>query len=546
MNLILMNGIIVSMDKLNPTAEALFIKGNIIVSIGTNSDVLKSRDINTEIIDLKGKLLVPGFIDSHLHLIDYGFSLCKVELSNCKNIDEIIEQTKRFIKENPPKKDQWILGGGWNQDNFKEMRFPTRYDLDKISLEYPICLTRSCLHIAVTNSKALEMCNISNETPQTNGGFFDTDDNGEPLGIFRENAKYLICNKINEPNIEEIKKNILRAVSNIIKKGITSVQTDDFEALPGKDFEKIIKAYIELNEIGNLSVRVYEQCLLTNSNRLNKFLKHGYRTGYGDDFFKIGPLKLLADGSLGARTAFLNKPYEDDILNYGIPVYTQSELDQLVITAHREGMQIAIHSIGDKTMYMALESLEKAFDLYPNKNHRAGLIHCQVTDNLLINKFKEMNIIIYIQPSFTCGGLHIAEKRLGKERSKTSYNWGNLFNNGIKIACSSDSPVMSFDVMLGIYAAVTRKDLDGYPEDGWLPDQKLTVYQALQGYTLNAAYASFEEKEKGSLEVGKLADMVVLSDNIFEIEPDKIKDVEVLITILDGEIKYCSDSFIEI
>lgn len=538
MSLILTNGKIVTMDPSNPRAEAVAVKNGQFVKVGSNEDVLPFKDENTKVIDLEGKMLVPGFIDSHMHLLYYGNSLQTVDLSGSKSIEEIIQRAKTFIANHPLQENQWVQGGGWNQDYFDIKRFPNRYDLDKISTEYPIAFTRACYHVVIVNSKALELTGITKGTSQVEGGHFDVDENGEPLGIFRENARYLIYDKIQEPDLDGVKNMIISGCKNALRQGITSIQTDDLEALPSKDFEKVLKAYTELSEDGQLPIRIYEQCLLPHIDRLQKFLDLGYRTGNGNAFFKIGPLKLLGDGSLGARTAYLCKPYADDPSTCGIPVFTQEELDELVTTAHNSGMQIAIHGIGDKIMYMAFESLEKAQRQNPRKDARHGIVHCQITDEILLDKFKELDAIAYIQPIFIGYDLHIVEDRIGKERTKTSYNWKGLFDRGVHVACGSDCPVEPFDVLPNIYAAVTRKDLSGYPENGWLPEQKLTVDQALYGFTLGAAYASFEENIKGSIEVGKLADMVVLSDDLYAIDPDKIKDVSVEMTFVGGHLAY--------
>ncbi len=399
-------------------------------------------------------------------------------------------------------------------------------------------MTRACIHVVVVNSKALELIGVDKNTPHVEGGHFDIDENGEPLGIFRENARYLVYDNIEDPGVEEIKEIIIDASQNALSQGITSVQTDDFEALPGKNFENILRAYKELNENQQLPIRIYEQCLLPHMDKLNRFLEMGYRTGHGDDFFKIGPLKLLADGSLGARTAYMCEPYADDPSTSGIPVFTQEELDNLVMAGHNAEMQIAIHCIGDKIMYMAFESIEKAQKQNYRKDPRHGIVHCQITDEVLLNKFKDLEAIAYVQPIFTSTDLGIVEERIGKEKTRTSYNWKTMFNTGVHVAFSSDCPVEPFDVLPGIYAAVTRKNLEEFPEGGWMPEQRVSIDEALHAFTLGAAYASFEENIKGSIEVGKLADMVVLSEDIYEINPDKIKDVEVEMTFVGGNLSY--------
>ncbi|MBW4829104.1 MAG: amidohydrolase [Clostridiaceae bacterium] len=540
MDRIFMNGKVATIDSKNSFAEAVAVENGKIAKAGSNEEVLELKNDNTEVIDLEGKLLLPGFNDSHMHLLMYSYHLQNVNLVGTTSIDEMIERTKKFIKERNIAPGKWVLGIGWNQDYFTEGEkvFPTKYDLDKISTEHPIVFIRACYHIVIANSKAMELAGITKDSPQIEGGKFDIDENGEPIGIFREKAQGLITSHIPEPTVEEIKEMLIEGMGNANKCGLTSVQTDDFEAIPGKNYENIIKAYKELNEEEKINLRIYEQCLLPSMERLKGFLDRGYRTGYGDDFFKIGPLKLLGDGSLGARTAALTKPYADCPETCGIPVFTQEEIDELVEIAHNNDMQIAIHSIGDKAMYMAFGAIEKALAKNPKEDHRHGLVHCQITDKYLLNKFKELNTVAYIQPIFLDYDWHIAESRIGSELLETCYNWRTLLHSGVHLGFGSDAPVESFDVLNGIYEAVTSKDLTGKPEGGWKPDQTLTVEEAVHCFTMGGAYASFEENVKGSIEEGKLADMVVLSRDIFEIPEDEIKDVEVEMTIFNGKIVY--------
>ncbi|MDF2673153.1 MAG: hypothetical protein K0R09_1418 [Clostridiales bacterium] len=538
MDLIFLNGKIITIDASIPQGEAVYIKDGRIIAVGNNSDILSYKNDSTKIIDLEGKLMVPGFNDSHMHLLNYGSSLLNVNLVGVKSINEMIDRTNKFIVDNNINSNSMIQGRGWNHDYFIERRFPNRYDLDKISTTQPIILTRACGHVSVVNSKALEIAGITKDSPQVDGGHFDIDENGESLGIFRENAISLISSQIAEPTIEEIKKMIMIASEKANAQGITSVQSDDLLSVTDDDFTKVISAYTELRNEGKLTVRINEQSRFENIENLNKFIKMGYITGKGDEFFKIGPLKLMADGSLGARTAYMCQPYFDDPSTSGIPVCTQEELDNLIITAHNAGMQVAVHCIGDKAMYMVFESIKKAQKQNYKEDHRHSIVHCQITDELLLNKFKELNVIAHIQPIFLDYDLHIVEERVGQVRAKTSYNWKGLLDRGVHIACGSDCPVENFDVLPGIYSAVTRKDLKGYPECGWLPKQRLTVMEALNGFTLGAAYASFEENLKGSITPGKFADLVVLSEDIFEIEADAIKDVNVEMTFLGGKLVY--------
>lgn len=539
MDTILVNGKVYTVDNKRSIKEAIAIKNGIIADIGTNEEILSLKNDNTEIIDLKGKLILPGFNDSHMHLVNLGYTLSKVSLYGVSSLDEIGKRIYEYIEENKLKKGTWIMGNGWNQDYFQdEKRFPTRYDLDKISTEYPIVITRICGHVIVANSLALKLLNITKDTPQVEGGYIDVDEYGEPLGIFREKAIYIVFNSLPSPLNEEIKRMIKKAVKELNKQGITSVGTDDFGALPNRDYKQILKAYFELKDNKELNVRVNEQCLLGTKDEFTSFLEEGYNTSWGDENFRIGPLKILLDGSLGARTAALTKPYNDQHDTIGILTMEEEELYDLVEFAHKNNTQLAIHAIGDRAIYVAMEGIERALKKYTRNNHRHGIVHCQITDEVLLNKFKELELIAYIQPIFLDYDWKIVRDRVGEELEKTSYNWKTLVNKRVNIACGSDAPVETFNVLYGIYEAVTRMDLNGNPKGGWLPEQKLTVEEAVYGYTMGGAYSTFEENIKGSIEKGKLADLVVLSRDIFEIPKEEIKDVEVEMTIFNGKIVY--------
>lgn len=538
MDLILINGIIRTMDSERKIVEAVAISDGKISAAGSNDEILKLAEENTKIVDLDGKTALPGFNDSHVHLLNYGYSLTKVDCSGARSIDEIVERGEKFISEKGIKEGDWVLGRGWNDIMFMEQRELNRYDLDRISPDHPMSFTRICEHITVANSKALELCKVSSSTPQPLGGQFDIDENGEPTGIFREAARYLIYENIPDVDKEDI-KSILKQVMKITSSlGITSVQTDDFDTFANRDYDMIIQAYRELAKEGELPVRVYQQCILPEPERLETFLGKGYKTGLGDSFYRIGPLKLLTDGSLGAGTAYLKEPYSDESDTKGISVFTQEELDHLVTTAHKGGMQILTHAIGDGAMEMCFRSFERALESMPNEDPRFGIVHLQITDEELLKSFKEQNVIAFAEPICVNNDLHMAESRVGHERIKNSYKYRTLLDNGVRMCISSDCPVDSLNPMDSLYVATTRKDYSGYPEGGWYSEEKLTMDQAVYCFTMGSAYASFEEKVKGSIEPGKLADIVVLSGDPFEAYEQEIRKIIPEMTIMNGAIRY--------
>ena len=536
MDAIFYNGIIHTMDKAVPKAEAVAVKDGIIIRVGSNEDVLKLRTESTAMYDMDGKTMLPGFCDSHMHLLSYGYSLEKVNLYNAKSMDDLIKLGQDFLKDHPGL--TWLQGRGWNTDDWEDKRYPNRYDLDKITTEIPMFYTRSCAHIISVNSKALEVMGVTRDTPQVPGGSIEKDINGEPLGIFAEAARDLIYNALPKLTVSDIKRLIVKGAKEVLSCGITTVHTDDFEAIAAGEYQKVLDAYHQLEQEGNLPVRIYEQCLLASVPLLKKFLNEGHHTNEGSPMFRIGTLKLLVDGSLGGKTAFLRKPYKNDPSTKGIATFTQEELDKLVSMAQASGLMISPHNIGDGAMEMDLNAIENAQIQYPRADMRHALIHCQITDLDLLKRCRDLNVVMHVQPAFIDSDMHIVKDYVGEELEKSSYAWKTMMDMGLPVAFGSDAPVISFNVMEGIYCAVTRKDLKGFPESGWLPDQKMSVYDAVYAYTMGGAYASYDEGKKGSIRNGKYADFAVLDKDVFSVPEEEIKDIKVCMTVLDGKVVY--------
>lgn len=536
MDTIFINGNIRTMDPVMPRAEAVAVKGGIILRVGGDQDILALRGPDTRVVDLEGKLLLPGFCDSHLHLLSYGYSLEKVDLGQTQSLEDLIAEGRKFLAEHPD--TRWLQGRGWNNENWSRKDYPTRYDLDRISTQIPISFVRTCAHVIAVNSKALERMGVGRDPRPIEGGKIDVDENGEPLGVFQEAARDLVYNAVPSLSKDDIRRMVKNGAARLLECGITSVQSDDLEAVAPADYQKVLDVYFEMARTRTLPVRVYQQCLLPPLSRLKEFFALGYHWGQGDDLFRIGPLKLLGDGSLGGRTAFMAQPYADDPTTRGISVFSQEELDELIAFAHDRGMPCAVHCIGDGQLRMTFESIEKAMLRNPKADMRHSLVHCQITDEPLLKKFRDLRVIAHIQPIFLDSDIAIVEARVGKEKARSSYNWRTMADSGVVYACGSDAPVEHFDVMKNIYCAVTRKTLAGQPPGGWNPEQCLTVEQAVKGFTLNGAYASCEENVKGSLSPGKYADFVLLDQDIFSVEAEAIKDTRVLMTVLGGEIVY--------
>ena len=539
MDLVLYNGKIVTMNPSFPVAEAIAVKKGVILALGSNQQVLSEAGSAAEKIDLKGRLLLPGFCDSHMHLLSYGYGLEKAALGAAGDIDGLIEIGRQFLRAHPDL--PWVQGRGWNNDVWPGRTMPTRYDLDQISSTVPISFTRICSHVTVVNSLALKRMGVDRNTPDPAGGEIQRDAQGEPLGIFRDGAQELVWRAIPALTPGDLERMLINAGRDALACGLTCVHSDDYEAVTQREYPFLLDVFERLDAQGRLPLRVYEQCRLSRLELLQEFLSQGRRMGQGGALFRIGPLKLLCDGGLGARTALLSRPYADQPDTCGQAVYSQEELNLLVETAHRAGMESALHCIGDKAMDMCLTAIRRCMELYPRPDMRHSLIHCQITRPEQLEELRRRGIVAHIQPIFLDYDHHFVASRVGSTLEQSSYNWGRMAELGIHYACGSDCPVESFDVMRGIYCAVTRRDMEGQPAGGWLPGQALSTAQAVWGYTAGGAYACHAEHLRGSLAVGKLADMAVLERDIFTIPPDEIKDVRVDMTILNGAVVYRRD-----
>lgn len=529
--LILTNGRIYTLD--GRQYEAIAVSGNRIAMLGTTKEIEKAAGNAQVKIDLKGKCVFPGFNDSHLHVVEFGLSAEMLNLEEVSTIDEIINKGKNYIVEKQKNMEDWILGYGWNEKNFLIPTMPTKDDLDKISKDHPIMITRVCEHIAVVNSKALEVTGANKDT-KVKSGSFDKDQKGELTGVIRENTLDWFTERLPKREVEEIKTAILKAVDQGVRFGLTSLQTSDLHSC---GFDVMYKAYTQLKEEGKLPVRIYEQLYLPEMKLLNQFLEKGFKPGHGDDLFRLGPMKLLTDGCLGARTAALREDYSDDKGNRGMYTYEQEELDALVMKAHKSGMQVFLHAIGDGAIESCLTAIERALAAYP-MNCRHAINHFQIASKDLFEKAAKLGIIADIQPAFVSSDWDMAEDKVGPERLKTSYAWKSMIDSGMRLMGSSDCPVEHCNPFNAIYAAVTRKDLEGKLDSAFMPEQVLTVEQAIRLLTIDAAYGSFDEDKKGVLADGYLADMVVLSEDPFKVEKDALKDIKVLMTLMDGKIRY--------
>lgn len=511
-----------------PLQQAFLVEENKFILVGTDEAVLKQPAEKR--VDLKGHFVCAGFNDSHMHLLNYGQVLTIAPLN--KHTSSLKEML-RCLEQAEPGRGGWILGRGWNQDYFSDVnRMPNRFDLDCVSKEYPICAVRACGHALVVNSKALELLHITADTQQIDGGKIVMED-GEPNGIFFDNAMDFILSNIPNPSKEDVKQMILEACKVMNAYGITSCQSDDYCAFQNLPWQIVNDAYKELEKEGALSVRVYEQANFTKINELAAFIENGNKTGTGTEYFCIGPLKLLGDGALGARTAYLSTPYKDEPSAVGLSVFSQESFDELIGYANEHGMQVAVHCIGDACLDLVLNSIEKALAVCPRTNHRHGIVHCQITRAEQLDRIAKNNLHIYAQSIFLDYDIHIVEKRVGKMLADTSYSWKSLMEKGVTVSNGSDCPVELPNVMAGVQCSVTRCDLKG--EGPYLLKEAFSVQEAIDSFTKIGAMASFEECIKGQIAEGMLADFVVLGENPFATEFFKIKDIPILQTFVGGK-----------
>lgn len=521
-----------------PLAQAFAEENGRFVFSGSNAEAKALAKDGDCLVDLKGQFVCSGFHDSHMHLLNFGNALHAARLSeHTKSLQDFLECFLSFKKEHPPKGGAWIIGRGWNQDYFTDVdRMPNRHDLDQVSTDTPVCAIRACGHCLVVNTKALEAAGIDGQTPQPDGGKIGIE-NGEPDGRFFDNAMSLIYQAIPAPGKEQLKDMLITAIRELNSYGITSCQTDDYQVFKNVPWSLVNEAYKELEAEGALTVRVYEQSNFTSLEHLKEFVESGCNTGVGTDRFRIGPLKMMGDGALGSRTAFLSQPYADEPSTCGLPVFSQETLDEMIGYANSQQMQVAVHAIGDACLDRVLNAYEKALNVHPRTDHRHGIVHCQITRPDQLERIRKLNLHVYAQSIFLDYDIRIVEARAGAKLASTSYHWKTLMKNGVSVSNGSDCPVELPDVMAGIQCAVTRKNLDG-DLGPYLPEEAFTVQEALDSYTKASAYASFDEEKKGQILPGMLADFVILGKNPFEVSEKALKDIPVLAAYLGGKQVY--------
>jgi predicted amidohydrolase YtcJ len=530
-------------------AEAMAVRDGRVAAVGRSVDILKLKGSATEVIDLGGHFVMPGFNDAHIHLANAGFRRLTVELGGVKSLTEFRDRIRDRVQTAGP--GEWIVGGGWDQTLWPVKELPSRWDVDEVTTDHPVFLQRVDGHIAVANTKALQLASITVASKDPEGGKIDRDSTGQATGILRETARDAVTAVIPRPTHDRRRQAIETALQDLAQWGVTSAQDNSDAGDPQVSWDDF-QILEEIERGGKLTARISEWMAF--NDQLSTLQAHRAAHPQTDSWLHTGMLKGFMDGSLGSRTAAMIEPYADGPDNTGLPQYEQDKLSRMTKERVDAGFQIGFHAIGDKGVQMALDAFTAATGTdhvgtglrpvqaeavsSPNSapDLRLRIEHAQVTTPLQVAKFKQLKIIASMQPNHLLTDMNWAEARLGPKRAAHSYAWADFAKKGVTLAFGTDYPVEPVTPFRGLYAAVTRKSEDGKKE--YYPEQKLTMEQAIAAYTTGSAFAQFAEKEKGTLTPGMLADLVVLDRDITSVPPEKILTTKVLRTIVGGKTVY--------
>ena len=520
-DLVLFNGNIHTMDAGRPRVSAVAIAGDRFVASGSESDTRSLLAPDGREVDLRGATVVPGFIDAHIHFLSYGMSLREIDLSGTATLAAALEKVGLRAADTAP--GQWLTGRGWDQSVWEGGAFPAAAQLDAVTAEHPVYLARKCGHAAWVNSMALDRAGITAYTEDPDGGEIVRDGAGKPTGILLERAMELAFPCMAEPADGEAVAAVRQAQDVVNRMGIVGVHT--------KEAAASLRAIQQLRAEGDLTLRTVAQIPVA---ELDSAIGLGLRTGLGDEFLRIGGVKVFSDGALGPRTAWMLAPYDGEPDNLGIAVTGAEEMADIIARATDAGLAVVTHAIGDRANLMVLDALEASRRAGRGLHLRHRIEHAQVLHADDIARFAELDIIASVQPIHATQDMLLADRYWG-ERSRYAYAFRSLWDSGAKLAFGSDAPVETPDVIKGIHAAVTRMRADGTPGgEGWYPEERLTVEEAVWAYTVGAAYAGGTESSQGSITPGKLADLVVLSQDIFTVHPMAILETDVEATLFGG------------
>jgi hypothetical protein len=510
-------------DTARPWADAIAVSGETIAAVGSSAEIQKMAG-GAKIIDAHGAMLVPGFIDAHVHFLDGGFALSSVQLRDAKTPAEFVRRIKAYAATLP--KGAWVLGGDWDHTLWGG-ELPCREWIDSVTPDHPVWVSRLDGHMGVANSAALRAAGITRATPDVDGGTIVRDANGEPTGVFKDNAQGLVGKAIPDDPPEVEDRELDAAMAYVAEQGVTSVDHmgtwNDLAV-----FERARKA-------GRMRTRISAAVPLATWERLRDTIA---ARGRGDDWLHIGGLKGFVDGSLGSHTAAMLQPFTDAPKDTGLLVNTPEDLYTWTSGADKAGLQVICHAIGDRAIRLQLDIYQRVEQEDGPRDRRFRIEHAQHLAPSDIPRFAKLGVIASMQPYHAIDDGRWAEAVIGHERAKTTYAFRSLLDAGARLAFGSDWDVAPPTPIMGIYAAVTRQTLDGKNPGGWIPEQKITVQEALEAYTIDAAYASFDEKRKGSLVKGKLADFVIIDHDLTKMPPEQIRDAKVMMTVVGGQVVY--------
>jgi predicted amidohydrolase YtcJ len=524
------NANIYTLDAARPRAEALAVAGDRIVAVGATHEITRLKQPGTRTVDLHGKTVLPGLIDAHCHPASLGnYALGRIDLSQARSFDEVVEMVAARVKR--ADKDEWIIGGRWDHESWPGRQLPTHEKLSAVSPDNPVWITRVDGHAGLANAAAMRLAGINRETASPPGGEIVRDANGELTGLFIDNAEEFIT-KCMPGGAHDTADLLLKAQEMCLSVGLTSVH--DARVTPAD-----VEVYRQLEAARKLRLRVY--AMVAGEHAINYFRDNGLLIG---EHLTVRSAKLFADGAMGSRGAWLFEPYNDRPRDgegkpyTGLCVMKPEFMRMVAEDGLRQGYQVCTHAIGDRANHETLNAYAVALSRRPTKDHRFRIEHAQLLAPEDIPRFAWLGVIPSMQPTHCTSDMRWAEARVGPERVRGAYAWASLLRTGVPIASGSDFPVESHNPFLGIYAAITRQDASGEPPGGWHPEQRMTREEALRSFTLDAAYAAFEEDAKGSLEPGKLADFIVIDRDVMTCEPREILDTRVLQTVIGGEVVY--------
>ena len=528
-DLILLNAKVWTVDKSLPTAQAVAVLGDRIVAVGTNADIEAWRGPHTKVIEAGGKLLLPGFNDAHVHFVSGGMQLDNVDLKDAVSPQEFARLIGERAKARPH--GEWIVGGNWDETKWSPPDIPSKELIDALTPETPLFVTRYDGHMGVANSVTLRLAGITAKTPDPPGGTIVRDKSGNPTGALKDAAADLVYKVIPPLTHDQRIAIIKRSMAHAASLGVTSVQH------MGPDPEDI-SAYAELLQRGELTVRIYAAPLIPS---VEDQVKVGVRHAFGGPFLRIGALKAFADGSLGSGTAYFYEPFLNQGENRGLlsdEMQPLSLMHDRMMAGDAAGLQLCTHAIGDHAISIILDLYSDVVKAHGEADRRFRIEHAQHMAAKDFDRFAQLHVIASVQPYHAIDDGRFAEAHIGHDRASRTYAFRTFLDHGVLLALGTDWEVAPLDPMQTVYAAVTRATLDGKNPRGWFPEQKLTVPETIEAYTMGSAYAEFQEKEKGSITPGKLADLVLLSDDIFTIAPEKIRNVHVLKTIVGGKVVF--------